>query len=121
MKASVYWVDDQGGKRLIGTVETDADNLTEARKEALDELWPRSLNAASYIELHGEPVSKAADILAGVDPDQFRNQREALYRLQRKAEGKEKEHLTGILNLTDEIADYVGDTLGKESVFFEGR
>jgi uncharacterized protein (UPF0210 family) len=57
---TLYWRDDDGTKHLLGRNQYDAKSIKEARSRALDDMWPRHLDApASYkIDVLGENVGR---------------------------------------------------------------
>lgn len=49
----LYWKDENGGRHLLGSGQYDEETKADARKAALDELWPRGLDAPAAFEVKG--------------------------------------------------------------------
>jgi len=56
-KVNLYWKDDQGARHYLGTSTTDADSEKDAKRHAVDDHWPRNLEAPAAFDITGEADS----------------------------------------------------------------
>ena len=103
-KVDLYWKDEQGVRHYLGTSTSHADSEKEAKRHALDDCWPRDLEAPAAFDITEEAGS----------PDESKHyvlhsDCQATMRLTHIAEAKSE----------DEAREKVMDSLGdREDVMF---
>jgi ribosomal protein L20A (L18A) len=103
-KVDLYWEDEQGARHYLGTSTTHADSKKEAKRHALDDCWPRDLEAPAAFD-----ITRESDSPDDLNHYVLHSDCQATMRLTHIAEAKSKD------KAREKVMDSLGD---REDVTF---